>query len=134
MTNYVCMYVNSLIKVLEVECSPSRELYCDFIVVGVLWTHCVLLRSCVLAYLPIPFSFILIHDVVGLFIYKFVVVVGVASVYRFNVKRWFTISIFLTVCWVMNSWKQQQYHTCCYVWVRWVLQKLDMSRGSMILK
>ena len=63
------------------EPSPSRELYCVFIFACVHIACC-----CVLAYLPILFSFILIHDVVAVLVNKCAVVVDLAFLYRFNVK------------------------------------------------
>ena len=52
---------------------------------------------CVLVYLAITFSFIHIHDVVGLLVKKFAAVVGVAFIYCINVKPWYTVSIFVII-------------------------------------
>ena len=58
--------------------SPSQKLYCDLcVVVFLLFFHTL--------------------DVVGLLVNKFVIVVGVAFVYRFNVKLWYSVSIFVTI-------------------------------------
>ena len=60
--------------------------------------YCVhIVCCCVPAYLSIHFSFILILDVVGILVNKLVVVVGVAFVYGFNVKRSYDVSIFVTI-------------------------------------
>ena len=90
-------HANSLVTVLRVECSRFWLLD-NYIATLLLFVYCVHIACCcVLAHLSIPFSFTLIHDVVGLLVNEFVVVVGLAFVNRFNFKRWYSISIFVTI-------------------------------------
>ena len=84
-------------RVLKVECSRLRLLE-NSNVTTLLFVYCVHIACYyVLAYLSISFSIILFHNVVGLLVNKYVVVIGIDFVYRFNVKQWHTISIFVTI-------------------------------------